>query len=88
MVVHAILHNGLLCFVFDYCYNSCFTFVQTSSGTRPIDTIAYRFIPRKTVVANFKFPTASASHYIRKIICKWKQKWKTVELNGFASTQM
>lgn len=76
MVVHAILHNGLLCFVFDYRYDSCFAFVQTRSGTRPIDTVSYRFISRETVVANFKFPTASASHYVRKIICNWKKNGK------------
>lgn len=80
MVVRSIFDNGFLCFIFHDRDDSCFAFVQTRSGTRPIDTISYGLVSREAVVADFKFPTAPASHNVRKIVWKRTEKEETIEL--------
>lgn len=79
VIVNAVFDNGFLCFIFHDRHNSCFAFVQTRSGTRPIDTISYRLVSRKAEVADFKFPTAPASRYVREKV--WKRRKKKKQLN-------
>lgn len=82
VIVRFIFDNGFLCFILHDRDDSCFAFVQSSSGAWPIDTISYCLVSRKAIVADFKFPTAPASHYERKIVWKRRKKKENNWINS------